>query len=184
MSQPRRPGGRTGPRKASPSASPAPGTARRLSHVDSGGAARMVDVSRKHDTERLARATGIIRMKPATLRAVAENTVKKGDVIAVARVAGILAGKRAGDLIPLCHPLALTDLQVTVVPDSTIPGLRAEAIARTVGKTGVEMEALTAVAVTLITVYDMAKALDKGMVISDICLEEKRGGRSGHWIRK
>jgi cyclic pyranopterin phosphate synthase len=98
-------------------------------------------------------------------------------------VAGILAGKQTAALIPLCHPVPLTDLQVTVQPDSTIPGLRAEAIAKTVGKTGVEMEALTAVAVTLITVYDMAKALDKGMVISDICLEEKRGGRSGHWIR-
>jgi cyclic pyranopterin monophosphate synthase len=178
MSEIRRPGGRPATRKA-----PA-GLAGRLSHVGPGGAARMVDVSSKDDTERLARATGIIRMKPATLRAVVENTVKKGDVIAVARVAGILAGKRTADLIPLCHPVGLTDLQVTVVPDSTIPGLRAEAVARTVGKTGVEMEALTAVAVTLITVYDMAKALDKGMVISDICLEEKRGGRSGHWIRE
>jgi cyclic pyranopterin monophosphate synthase len=179
MSEPRRAGGDgRAPKKAST------GQARRLSHVGPGGAARMVDVSGKDDTPRLARATGVIRMKPAALRAVVENTVKKGDVIAVARVAGILAGKRAADLIPLCHPVALTDLQVTVVPDSTIPGLRAEGVARTVGKTGVEMEALTAVAVTLITVYDMVKALDKGMVISDICLEEKRGGRSGHWVRK
>lgn len=143
----------------------------------------MVDVSTKHDSRRLARATGTIRMRPATLRAIVENTVKKGDVVAVARVAGILAGKRTAELIPLCHPLPLTDLQVTLLPDSTVPGLRAEAVARTVGKTGVEMEALTAVAVTLITVYDMAKALDKGMVISDICLKEKRGGRSGHWVR-
>jgi cyclic pyranopterin monophosphate synthase len=179
MTAPRRSGGSAALERAS-----ATGPARRLSHVDAAGAARMVDVSAKDDTERLARATGVIRMKPATLRAVVENTVKKGDVIAVARVAGILAGKRTAGLVPLCHPVTLTDLQVTVVPDSTIPGLRAEAVARTVGKTGVEMEALTAVAVTLITVYDMAKALDKGMVISDICLEEKRGGRSGHWVRK
>jgi cyclic pyranopterin monophosphate synthase len=157
---------------------------RGLSHTGPDGAARMVDVSAKDDTERLARATGSIRMTAATLRAITENTVKKGDVIAVARVAGILAGKQTAALIPLCHPVPLTDLQVTVQPDSTIPGLRAEAIAKTVGKTGVEMEALTAVAVTLITVYDMAKALDKGMVISDICLEEKRGGRSGHWTRE
>jgi cyclic pyranopterin monophosphate synthase len=160
------------------------GPRRRLSHVDPQGAAQMVDVSGKDDTQRLARATGTIRMEPATLRAITKNTVKKGDVIAVARVAGILAGKQTASLIPLCHPVPLTDLQVTVQSDSTIPGLRAEAIARTVGKTGVEMEALTAVAVTLITVYDMAKALDKGMVISDICLEEKQGGRSGHWVRK
>jgi cyclic pyranopterin phosphate synthase len=143
----------------------------------------MVDVSGKPDTQRLARATGTIQMQAATLRAILENTVKKGDVISVARVAGILAGKRTAELIPLCHPLPLTDLQVTLRPDSTVPGLRAEAVAKTVGKTGVEMEALTAVAVTLITVYDMAKAVDKGMVISDIRLEEKRGGRSGHWVR-
>ena len=143
----------------------------------------MVDVSGKPDTQRLARATGTIQMQAATLRAILENTVKKGDVISVARVAGILAGKRTAELIPLCHPLPLTDLQVTLRPDSTVPGLRAEAVAKTVGKTGVEMEALTAVAVTLITVYDMAKAVDKGMVISDIRLEVKRGGRSGHWVR-
>jgi cyclic pyranopterin monophosphate synthase len=143
----------------------------------------MVDVSGKADTERLARATGTIQMDTATLRAIVENTVKKGDVISVARVAGILAGKRTAELIPLCHPVPLTDLQVTLRPDSTVPGLRAEAVARTVGKTGVEMEVLTAVAVSLITVYDMAKAVDKGMVISDIRLEEKRGGRSGHWVR-
>jgi cyclic pyranopterin monophosphate synthase len=175
---PRGRGPKTGPTNA-PERPP-----RRLSHAGPDGAARMVDVSAKDNTERLARATGTIRMTPGTLRAIAENTVKKGDVIAVARVAGILAGKQTAALIPLCHPVSLTDLQVTVQPDSTIPGLRAEAVARTVGKTGVEMEALTAVAVTLITVYDMAKALDKDMVISDICLEEKRGGRSGHWIRE
>jgi cyclic pyranopterin phosphate synthase len=103
--------------------------------------------------------------------------------VAVARVAGILAGKRTSDLIPLCHSVPLTDLQVTIVADSALPGLRAEAVARTVGKTGVEMEALTAVVVSLITVYDMTKALDRGMVISDVRLEEKRGGRSGHWVR-
>ncbi len=154
-----------------------------LSHIDTGGEAHMVDVSGKRDTLRLARATGSIRMAPATLRAIAEATVTKGDAIAVARVAGILAAKRTAELIPLCHPVPLTDVQVTVVPDDTLPGLRVEAAVRTVGKTGVEMEAMTAVAVTLVTVYDMAKALDKAMVISDVRLEEKDGGRSGHWKR-
>ena len=121
---------------------------------------------------------------PATLAAIASNTVKKGDVVTVARVAGIMAAKRTFDLVPLCHSIPLTDVQVTVSSDDALPGLRVEATVRTVGKTGVEMEALTAAAVTLITVYDMAKGLDKGMVISDVRLEEKRGGRSGHWRRK
>jgi cyclic pyranopterin phosphate synthase len=143
----------------------------------------MVDVSAKIDTERVARATGTIRMHAATLRAIVENTVAKGDVVAVARVAGIMAGKRTASLIPLCHQISLTDLQVMLRPDSTVPGIRAEAVAKTVGKTGVELEALTAVTVSLITVYDMAKALDRSMVISDICLEEKQGGRSGRWTR-
>lgn len=154
-----------------------------LTHVGPDGTARMVDVSSKGDTARLARATGVIRMAEATLKAITEGTVEKGDVLTVARVAGIMAGKRTADLIPLCHPIALTDIQVTIRPDPTLPGLRAEAVAQTVGKTGVEMEVMTAVAVTLITVYDMAKALDTGMVISDVCLAEKRGGRSGRWTR-
>jgi cyclic pyranopterin monophosphate synthase len=143
----------------------------------------MVDVTGKNDTVRVARATGSIRMAAATLAAVVNNTVTKGDVVAVARVAGIMAAKRTADLIPLCHSIPLTDVQVTVSSDDALPGLRVEALARTVGKTGVEMEALTATAVTLITVYDMAKGLDKGMVISDLRLEEKDGGRTGHWRR-
>jgi cyclic pyranopterin monophosphate synthase len=154
-----------------------------LSHIDPDGAARMVDVTHKNDTVRLARATGAIRMHADTLSAIVRNTVAKGDVLAVSRVAGIMAGKRTADLIPLCHPLPLTDLQVTLSPDETLPGLRAEAVAKTVGKTGVEMEALTAVAVSLITVYDMVKAIDRSLVISDVMLQEKHGGAGGSWAR-
>jgi cyclic pyranopterin phosphate synthase len=143
----------------------------------------MVDVTGKGDTVRVARATGSIQMQPSTLTAIAQNAVKKGDVISLARTAGIMAAKRTSDLIPLCHSISLTDVQVTVSSDDALPGLRVETVVRTVGKTGVEMEALTAAAVTLITVYDMAKGLDKAMVISDVRLEEKRGGRSGHWRR-
>ena len=156
---------------------------RDLSHIDAEGAARMVDVTHKNDTIRVARATGAIRMNADTLSAIKKNTVAKGDVLSVSRVAGIMAGKRTADLIPLCHPLPLTDLQVSLSPDDTLPGLRAEAIAKTVGKTGVEMEALTAVAVSLITVYDMVKAIDKTLVISDVMLQEKHGGAGGSWTR-
>jgi cyclic pyranopterin phosphate synthase len=152
-----------------------------LTHVGDDGQARMVDVSAKAETERMARAGGSIRMLPATLAAIRANTLKKGDVLAVARVAGILAAKRTSDLIPLCHPVALSDIQILIVPDESLPGLRVEAIARTFGRTGVEMEAISAVCVTLITVLDMAKALDRGMVVSDITLLEKSGGKSGHY---
>ena len=155
----------------------------RLTHVDADGAARMVDVSAKPDTARMARAAGSIRMARATLAAIVANDVKKGDVLGVARLAGIMAAKRTADLIPLCHPLPLTDVSVELTPDDTLPGLRVEAIARTVGKTGVEMEALTAVSVTLLTIYDMAKAIDRGMVIEDISLIEKLGGASGRYAR-
>lgn len=144
----------------------------------------MVDVSGKEVTERFARATGIISMSREALEAVRRNTVEKGDVLAVARVAGIMAAKRTADLIPLCHPLPITDVQVVATVDDTIPGVRVESTVRTAGKTGVEMEALVAVAVTLVTVYDMCKSLDKSMVISDVCLAEKAGGRSGHWKRR
>jgi len=156
---------------------------RDLNHIDADGAARMVDVTHKNDTVRVARATGAIRMNADTLSAIKKNTVAKGDVLSVSRVAGIMAGKRTAELIPLCHPLPLTDLQVSLSPDDTLPGLRAEAIAKTVGKTGVEMEALTAVAVSLITVYDMVKAIDKTLVISDVMLQEKHGGAGGSWTR-
>ncbi|GAC1516900.1 MAG: cyclic pyranopterin monophosphate synthase MoaC [Gemmatimonadaceae bacterium] len=155
----------------------------RLSHVSSGGDARMVDVGSKPDTSRVARASGVIRMDGKTLQAIRGNEVAKGDVITVARVAGIMAAKRTADLIPLCHPVPLTDVQVTVVPDDGLPGLRVEATAKAVGKTGVEMEAIVAVSVTLITVYDMAKALDRAMQIGDIVLLSKSGGKSGTWER-
>ena len=154
-----------------------------LTHVDASGEARMVDVGAKADTERFARATGTIRMRPDTLAAIAANNVAKGDVLAVARIAGIMAAKRTAELIPLCHPIVLTDVQVALTLDSGLPGVRAEASARSVGKTGVEMEALTAVTVSLITVYDMAKAVDRGMLIGEISLAEKHGGRSGNWTR-
>ena len=156
---------------------------KKLSHVDAEGTARMVDVSAKADTERVARATGVIRMQRETLEAIRSGSVTKGDVFTVARIAGIMAAKRTADLIPLCHPLPLTDVQVTLSADDSVPGLRAEATVRTVGKTGVEMEALTAVSVTLLTVYDMAKAIDRAMVVSDILLEEKGGGATGRWVR-
>jgi cyclic pyranopterin phosphate synthase len=152
-----------------------------LTHVGDDGKARMVDVSAKPETERMARAGGSIRMLPATLAAILANTLKKGDVLTVARVAGILAAKRTSDLIPLCHPVALSDVQISIVPDESLPGLRVEAIARTFGRTGVEMEAISAVCVTLITVLDMAKAVDRAMVVSDITVLEKSGGRSGHY---
>jgi cyclic pyranopterin phosphate synthase len=144
----------------------------------------MVDVGAKSDTHRFARATGCIHMSGATLDAINNRSVEKGDVITVARVAGILAAKRTPDLVPLCHSISLTNVEVAVTPDPGLPGLRAEAIVETVGKTGVEMEAIMAVAVTLVTVFDMVKGLDKGLVISDVRLEEKRGGRSGHWHRR
>lgn len=143
----------------------------------------MVDVSGKETTERLARATGVISMSAATLEAIRKNTVEKGDVLGVARIAGVMAAKRTAELIPLCHPLPLSDVQVDAVIDDTIPGVRVESTVRTAGKTGVEMEAIVAVTVTLVTVYDMAKSLDRSMVISGICLVEKAGGRSGHWKR-
>lgn len=143
----------------------------------------MVDVSAKEVTERFARATGVISMSSEAVDAVRKNAVAKGDVLAVARIAGVMAAKRTAELIPLCHPLALTDVQVVATVDDTIPGVRVESAVRAAGKTGVEMEAIVAVSVTLVTVYDMCKSLDKSMVISAIRLEEKTGGRSGQWKR-
>jgi cyclic pyranopterin monophosphate synthase len=143
----------------------------------------MVDVSEKPVTPRYARATGFIRMKPETLEAIRRNSLAKGDVLSVARVAGVLAAKRTAELIPLCHSLPLSDIQVDLTLDDDLPGIRCEAIARTTAQTGVEMEAISAVAICLVTVYDMAKAIDRDMVIGDICLQEKSGGRSGSWKR-
>jgi cyclic pyranopterin phosphate synthase len=154
-----------------------------LSHSDEGGKARMVDVSEKTDTRRVARATGVIVMTPETLDAIAENRIKKGDVFSVARIAGIMAAKRTAELIPLCHNIPLSDVTVDLEADASLPGVRATAMAVTVGKTGVEMEALTAVAVALLTIYDMAKSMDRGMTIGQISLTAKSGGRSGDFSR-
>ena len=154
-----------------------------LSHVDAEGRARMVDVGGKAVTARTARAEGSITMSAEALAAIERNAVSKGDVIGTARIAGIMAAKRTAELIPLCHPLPLTDVGVDIDVDHAIPGLRVTAWASTEGRTGVEMEALTAVAVALLTVYDMAKAMDRRMEISGIRLVEKRGGKSGDWKR-
>jgi len=154
-----------------------------LTHVDAEGRARMVDVSAKPETARTAHAEGAIKMGPDTLDAVERNALSKGDVIATARIAGIMAAKRTAELIPLCHPLSLTDIGVDIHADRALPGLRVNAWASTTSRTGVEMEALTAVTVALLTVYDMAKALDRGMEISSVHLTVKRGGQSGDWKR-
>ena len=156
----------------------------RLSHTDGSGRARMVDVSGKDETERYALAAGAIRMSATTLDAIRANALKKGDVLAVARVAAIMAAKRAWEQIPLCHPVALTDVGVEFTPDESLPGIRVLAHARTFDRTGVEMEALTAATAALLTIYDMAKALDRGMAIIDVMLLEKTGGTSGDWKRE
>lgn len=152
-----------------------------LTHLDADGSARMVDVGDKAPTRRVAIATGRITMSPQALSAIRDGLVKKGDVLAVARVAGIMAAKRTSDLIPLCHPLPLTKASVDFAFEGT--AIRVTATAATEGKTGVEMEALTATSTALLTIYDMAKAIDKAMVIDGICLLEKQGGKSGDWAR-
>ncbi|PXA98870.1 cyclic pyranopterin monophosphate synthase MoaC [Nostoc sp. 3335mG] len=151
----------------------------RLTHLDESGAAHMVDVGDKAVTKREAVATGRIAMSAEAASAIAQGLVKKGDVLAVARVAGIMAAKKTAELIPLCHPLPLTRVAIDLVPDQR--GVTATATAATDGKTGVEMEALTAVSTALLTVYDMAKAIDKGMILQDIRLVSKTGGKSGDW---
>lgn len=150
-----------------------------LTHLDATGAAQMVDVSAKASTVREASAEGVITMSDGALQAIREGSAKKGDVIAVARIAGIMAAKRTSDLIPLCHPIALSSVTVDFAFETT--GIRATATARTSGPTGVEMEALCAVTVALLTVYDMAKALDRTMMVGDVRLLAKSGGRSGDW---
>jgi len=155
----------------------------KLTHVDETGRARMVDVGGKPPSERIASATGAISMSAATLDAIRANAIGKGDVLAVARVAAIMAAKKTADLIPLCHPIALADVDVELVLDDSLPGIRVQSRARAIDRTGVEMEALTAAAVALLTVYDMAKALDRGMTITGIALVEKTGGASGDWKR-
>lgn len=144
----------------------------------------MVDVGSKAETRRLARASGRIVMQPATLRQIAAGTAKKGDVLGIARIAGIQAAKQTSTLIPLCHPLALTRVEIEFRIARRESAVRCVATAETLGRTGVEMEALTAASVALLTIYDMCKAVDRGMRIESIGLEEKRGGKSGHWLAK
>ncbi|MBL4725209.1 MAG: cyclic pyranopterin monophosphate synthase MoaC [Rhizobiaceae bacterium] len=153
----------------------------KLSHIDAKGEAHMVDVGAKDITNCEAVVTGSISMLPETLAMILEGNAKKGDVLGTARIAGIMAAKKTSELIPLCHPLALTKVTVDIEPDETLPGFQIRATAKVNGQTGVEMEALTACSITCMTIYDMAKAVDRGMVISDIKLIEKSGGKSGTW---
>ena len=152
-----------------------------LTHLDATGAASMVDVGDKERTRRVAEAEGFVMMEPATLDLILAGEAKKGDVIGIARIAGIMGAKKTHDLIPLCHPLMLEKIGVEITADPALPGLRVTATARVGGKTGVEMEALTAVSVACLTIYDMAKAVDRSMTISGIRLLAKSGGRSGDW---
>lgn len=152
-----------------------------FTHFNAAGQAHMVDVGEKAETHRVARASGSIRMQPATLRLIQQGDAKKGDVLGIARIAAIQGSKRTSDLIPLCHPIGLTKVGVEfeiAEPDT----IHCTVTAETVGRTGVEMEALTATSVALLTIYDMCKAVDRGMILFDIRLEEKVGGKSGHWI--
>ncbi|KIP98978.1 molybdenum cofactor biosynthesis protein MoaC [Agrobacterium tumefaciens] len=153
----------------------------KLTHIGASGEAHMVDVGEKAETTRVAVAEGFVKMKPETLDLIREGNAKKGDVIGTARLAGIMAAKQTSNLIPLCHPLLLTKILVDITEDDALPGLRVEATVKLSGKTGVEMEALTAVSVACLTIYDMAKAADKGMEIGSIRLLEKTGGKSGHY---
>jgi cyclic pyranopterin monophosphate synthase len=155
----------------------------KLTHLDELGRARMVDVGDKPVSERTAVAEGAVRMSPEAFEQVAAQAVAKGDVLAVAQVAGTMGGKRAGELIPLCHPLGLDLIQVEAQLEPELPGVRVTALAKATGKTGVEMEALTAVAVACLTVYDMVKAIDRGMTIEDVRLVSKTGGTRGDWRR-
>ncbi len=154
-----------------------------LTHLNQSGEAQMVDVGGKENTRREAIASGTVVMSSETLKLVEDGNAKKGDVIAVARVAGIMAAKKTPDIIPLCHPVGLNKVSVDIEPDHTLPGLRVHAMAGVTGQTGVEMEALTACTAACLTIYDMVKAVDRGMVISEIRLIEKKGGKSGHWKR-
>ena len=155
----------------------------KLSHLDAAGAAAMVDVSAKAATARVAEARGRIVMEPRTLELAVSGNSKKGDVFAAARIAGVMAAKKTHELIPLCHAIALSNVSVDLAPDPALPGVRVAARAKTVGQTGVEMEALTAVSVACLTLYDMLKAVDRGMRIEGVELVEKSGGASGDWRR-
>jgi cyclic pyranopterin phosphate synthase len=154
----------------------------KLSHIDESGQAKMVDVGQKPDSERVAVAQGSVLMQPQTLQLIIEGNLKKGDVLSVAQIAGVMAAKKTSDLIPLCHPLSITHIDVVCRPNPGESRVDVEATARVTGKTGVEMEALTAVAVAALTIYDMAKAVDRGMRISEIRLVSKHGGKSGSFV--
>jgi cyclic pyranopterin monophosphate synthase len=156
----------------------------RLTHLDPAGAANMADVSEKAVTDRTALAEGFVVMRPETLRLIREGDAKKGDVLGTARLAGIMAAKRTHELIPLCHPLLLTKIRVDCALDDALPGARITAEVKVAGQTGVEMEALTAVSIACLTVYDMVKAADRGMTLADIRLEERHGGKSGVFRRR
>ena len=156
----------------------------KLTHIKDSGEAHMVDVGDKPATAREAVAEGKIRMRPETLRLIVAGGLKKGDVLAVARVAGIMAAKKTAELIPLCHPIALTRVEVELMPDDKQNLVLCRTIAATTGQTGVEMEALTAVQIALLTIYDMCKAVDRGMTITDVGLVSKTGGKSGEWRRE
>lgn len=153
-----------------------------LTHFDAAGQAHMVDVGGKQETKRIAVASGTIRMLPATFALIRDGNAKKGDVIGIARIAAIQGAKRTADLIPLCHPLALTRVAVDFTLDEALPGVHCTVQVETLGRTGVEMEALTAVQIGLLTVYDMCKAVDRGMTITDVKVLEKHGGKSGDWV--
>lgn len=152
-----------------------------LTHIDGEGAANMVDVADKAHTERTAIAQSCVKMEQETLELILSGNAKKGDVLSIARIAGIMAAKKTDDLIPLCHPLALTKVTVDIEADTSLPGLRIEAKAKVTGQTGVEMEALTAASLAALTIYDMAKAVDRGMEIGPTRLVSKSGGKSGNW---
>lgn len=154
-----------------------------LTHLDAEGRARMVNVGAKPDSSRMARAEGTISMTTQTLEVITRGALKKGDVVAAARIAGIMAAKRTPELIPLCHSLVLNDVGIDIEADQSLPGVRVTAWVEASGKTGVEMEALTAVTVALLTIYDMAKSVEREMEISRVRLLEKRGGKSGDWTR-
>jgi cyclic pyranopterin phosphate synthase len=154
----------------------------KLTHLDETGSARMVDVSAKADTERVAVAGGEVAMQPETLRLIRDGAIKKGDVLTIARIAGIMGAKRTSELIPLCHPVPLTHIDITLTLDGEASKVVIQATARTIGKTGVEMEALTAVTIAALTVYDIAKAVDRGMHVQNIRLLEKHGGKSGDYV--
>lgn len=156
----------------------------KLTHIDASGEAHMVDVGDKAETTRVAVAEGFVKMKPETLALIRDGNARKGDVIGTARLAGIMAAKQTANLIPLCHPLMLTKVAVDITEDTALPGLRVEAMVKLSGKTGVEMEALTAVSIACLTIYDMAKAADKAMEIVNIRLLEKSGGKSGDFRRQ